>query len=773
MKTGSPEPASAGALSPVGAADVLAATLAGAQAALACWELTQENDLQLVAANEHYLEFIGRPGEDLVGKPLHEVIPSIQDEGVTLMRHVVSSGEPFQLERYASRGADDDVTYWDLVLMPVRGTGPARLVVSAQDVTQRAESAENLEAQNRWLRERTERESVRLQALARIARAAQGGNLDAILTAIAEGVKAAFGLDTVINVLDPDRDMYVVRAGSGGGVDRLVGTENARSVFEEFLDPRYEVIPDVYFISHEAMHPTWGKLGDNVVMPVYEWGGAGWHPEDACFIRLRTTEGKDLGILSVDSPVEQPIPDRSGFELLRLFAAVGANAAENVTLLGEIGSLEAERQMQTLRKELEEEVVLHRSLLEIGNRLGLASAAASVEILPLIVERLGEVVPIQSATISRVDHALQSIRPIYHSQAGPVADAMLRFEIPFGVGATGVAVLQRRSVIANAGEPDGSLAVDVPGTAQDDEHVLAVPVLVDERVRAGLTLHRPGAEPPFTPEDARRAELFGQYIMSVLLLLELAETGRELSESRRALAEQVEQLESLNRMKDEFVANVSHELRTPLTAVIGNVATVARSGDVLRPEERHDLLDAAERQAKRLAELLENLLATSRLADNAPAIAPLRVDLPSFVEEVASALRSRAPQRAIEVEAPSRAELVTDPTLLYRILFNLGDNALKYSDDEVRFVIESDDQEARISVRDRGIGIAPEDVPRVFERFQQLDPSHTRRVGGVGLGLYLSERAARALGGQIDVESLPGEGSTFTLRLPRNAAPVD
>ncbi|HXY84206.1 MAG TPA: ATP-binding protein [Gaiellaceae bacterium] len=773
MKTGSPEPARTGALSPIGAADVLAATLAGAQAALACWEMTADGDLLLVAANDRYREFIGRPGEDLVGKPLREVYPAIQDESVTLMRHVVSSGEPFQLERYASRNEDGDVTYWDLVLMPVKGSGPARLVLSAQDVTQRAESAENLEAQNRWLRERTERESVRLQALARIARAAQGGGFDAILTAVAEGVKAAFGLDTVINVLDPDRDVYVVRAGSGGGVDRLVGTENSRAVFEEFLDARYEVIPDVYFISHEAMHPTWGKLGDNVVMPVFEWSGAGWHPEDACFIRLRTTEGKDLGILSVDSPVEQPIPDRSGFELLRLFAAVGANATENVTLLGEIGSLEAERQMQTLRKELEEEVALHRSLLEIGNRLGLASAAASVEILPLIVERLGEVVPIQSATISRVDHALQSIRPIYHSQAGPVADAMLRFEIPFGVGATGVAVLQRRSVIANAGEPDGAIAVDVPGTAQDDEHVLAVPVLVDERVRAGLTLHRPGGEPPFTPEDARRAEMYGQYIMSVLLLLELAETGRELSESRRALSEQVEQLESLNRMKDEFVANVSHELRTPLTAVIGNVATVARSGDVLRPEERHDLLDAAERQAKRLAELLENLLATSRLADNAPAIAPLRVDLPSFVEEVASALRSRAPQRTVEVESPSRVELVTDPTLLYRILFNLGDNALKYSDHEVRFVIESDDEEARISVRDRGIGIAPEDVPRVFERFQQLDPSHTRRVGGVGLGLYLSDRAARALGGRIDVDSRPGEGSTFTLRVPRSAVAVD
>jgi signal transduction histidine kinase len=279
--------------------------------------------------------------------------------------------------------------------------------------------------------------------------------------------------------------------------------------------------------------------------------------------------------------------------------------------------------------------------------------------------------------------------------------------------------------------------------------------------------------PAFTGGDARRAELFGQHIISVLLLLELAETGKELSESRRALSEQVEQLESLNRMKDEFVANVSHELRTPLTAVIGNVATVARNGDTLEPDERRELLNAAERQAKRLAELLENLLATSRLAGETPTLAPLRIELSSFTEEVAAALRSRAPHRAIEVLAPPQLDIVTDPTLLYRILYNLGDNALKYSDDEVRFTVRSDADEAWIAVTDRGLGVAEGDIPRIFERFQQLDASHTRRVGGVGLGLYLSDRAAKALGGRIEVDSELEQGSTFTLCLPRKfAAPA-
>jgi PAS domain S-box-containing protein len=615
----------AGGLSPVAAAEVLAATMAGTQAALACWELSIDGELHLVAANERYLAFAGRPGEHLIGQPLAEVQPRLPEEARAIMRHVVSSGEPFHLERLA-RHDDGGSTYWDVVLVPVRGSGTPRLVVSAQDVTERTENSPSLTAENRFLRDRTERESVRLEALARVAGAAAlGGGFDSILTAIAEGVKAAFGLDTVINVLDTETDDYVVRAGSGGGVDRLVGTSNSRAVFEEFLDSRYEVIPDVYFIPHEASHPAWNKLGGNVVTPVFQWAGTGWHPEDACFIRLRTTEGTDLGVLSVDSPISQPIPDRSGFELLRLFAVVGANAAENVTLLGEIGALSAERQMQTLRRELEDEVALHRSLLEIGNRLGLASAAASVEIFPVIVERLADVVPIQSATISRVDHTAQSIRPIYHSEPGAVADAMLLFEIPFGIGATGVAVMERRSKIANAGDPEGAVAVDVPGTNADDEHVLAVPVLVDERARAALTLHRPADMPAFTAGDARRAELFGQYLMSVLLLLELAETGKELSESRRALSEQVEQLESLNRMKDEFVANVSHELRTPLTAVIGNVATVARSGETLEPDERRELLNAAEAAGRATGEPAGDVPPGRRDAD--PRAAPDRAVL--------------------------------------------------------------------------------------------------------------------------------------------------
>jgi signal transduction histidine kinase len=189
---------------------------------------------------------------------------------------------------------------------------------------------------------------------------------------------------------------------------------------------------------------------------------------------------------------------------------------------------------------------------------------------------------------------------------------------------------------------------------------------------------------------------------------------------------------------------------------------------MLGAEERRELLIAAERQAKRLGELLENLLAESRLSGNDPLLSPVLVDVRSFVEEVADTLRFRAPDREVLARVTGRPEVMTDRTLLYRVLFNLGDNALKYSDGPVTISAGEDGPAGmRFEVRDEGIGIEPDKVPTVFEQFSQVDPSDPRRVGGVGLGLHLVQRAIEALGGEIHVDSRIGVGSTFSVWLPR------
>ena len=606
------------------------------------------------------------------------------------------------------------------------------------------------------------KETARLKALARVAgAAAHGGGLSGVLQAITEGIRTAFELQAVLNLLEEDLDSYVVRAMVGEGRDELMGSATKREAFEELLAPRFEVVPDVYFIPHDAAVNVDG-LGASYVSD-HPWAGPGhWHPEDMCFVRMRTSEGKALGIISLDSPQGARVPDAENFELLRLFSMVGANAAENVLLLREISDLETEREMKELRQELLEEVELRRSLLEIGTKLGAASAGESLDIFPVLAQRLNGVVPIKSLTIYAADSGSNSARPIYFSEDSEDADAIMSFSVPSGVGATGTAVLRRKTVISNVGDPVRA-KVEVPDTDPTDEHLLAVPVLVEEQVKAVLTLARDPEEPPFVALDARRAELFAQHVALSLLLTEVAQ-------SRRLLSQQVNELEDLNTLKDEFVANVSHELRTPLTAVIGNVVTVAGLGDMLSPDERAELLIAAERQAKRLAELLENLLAQSRLAGDDPAVVPVVVRLKPFLEEVADTLRFRSPERSIETEVSGPEAIVSDRTLLYRILFNLGDNALKYSDGPVHIESRGEPDGVRIEVIDHGEGIDPADIPRVFEQFHQLDGSNLRRVGGVGLGLHLCARAAEALGGRVEVESERGRGSTFALRLPLGSA---
>ena len=167
-----------------------------------------------------------------------------------------------------------------------------------------------------------------------------------------------------------------------------------------------------------------------------------------------------------------------------------------------------------------------------------------------------------------------------------------------------------------------------------------------------------------------------------------------------------------------------------------------------------------------MGELLENLLAASRLAGAEPAVATEEIDVRGFLQEIAATLRARAPHRSIRTRVTGTPVVTSDPTLLYRVLYNLGDNALKYSDGPVSLSARVARGAVRIDVVDRGIGIDDEDLTRIFERFEQLDGSSARRVGGVGLGLYLSNRLATVLGGRIDVRSESGVGSTFTLILP-------
>jgi signal transduction histidine kinase len=238
--------------------------------------------------------------------------------------------------------------------------------------------------------------------------------------------------------------------------------------------------------------------------------------------------------------------------------------------------------------------------------------------------------------------------------------------------------------------------------------------------------------------------------------------------------ETITRLEELDRLKQDFLANVSHELRSPLASIIGSARTIKRNGSSLPVEDREHFMDIIDRQGERLLCLIEDLLTTSRVDSGRFKMSRQRIELESFTEEIARDLRisSLAGNRKIVTQYLSDAPIVWgDARAMQHILRNLVENSFKYSDDgtTVTVVIEERSAEVVMEVRDEGRGIPADEIPHIFERFRQVDHSHTRTVGGVGLGLAIVEGLVTAHNGEIEVDSEVGVGSTFRIRLPKRA----
>ena len=234
----------------------------------------------------------------------------------------------------------------------------------------------------------------------------------------------------------------------------------------------------------------------------------------------------------------------------------------------------------------------------------------------------------------------------------------------------------------------------------------------------------------------------------------------------RALAHETE----MGRLKDEFVATVSHELRTPLTNVQASVKTLLRRDVRFTQAEQHEFLLAADRQTERLKRLIEDILFAARVETEEPLSRP--------TQEIGLAgLITRLVEDEAYGDGRERIDVVISDTVppvrgieedVYRILRNLIDNALKYSPENQRVtvIVGVDPDGVVVRVRDRGPGIEPDQRDRIFDRFYQVDQSDTRRVGGVGMGLYICRRAAERLGGRIWLEKSDASGSVFAVRLP-------
>ncbi len=248
--------------------------------------------------------------------------------------------------------------------------------------------------------------------------------------------------------------------------------------------------------------------------------------------------------------------------------------------------------------------------------------------------------------------------------------------------------------------------------------------------------------------DISRIESAGKAIGSVILAFDITEQ------------------EYAERNRREFTANVSHELKTPLQGIIGS-ADLIETG-MVKPEDMPRFVGHIRKEATRLVALIEDIIRLSQL-DEGNELPSEDVDLMDIAEEVEQNLESVAAEKDIEITVSGKNAIMHGARrLLYEITYNLCDNAIKYnlSGGKVEIMVDRTENEAILSVKDNGIGIAPEHQSRVFERFYRVDKSHSKSSGGTGLGLSIVKHAIQYHHGTLELQSEVGKGTEITVHFP-------
>ena len=316
------------------------------------------------------------------------------------------------------------------------------------------------------------------------------------------------------------------------------------------------------------------------------------------------------------------------------------------------------------------------------------------------------------------------------------------------------------SPLAALGEADPACATVEDLRARGFDSAIVVSVRVRGMLEGSLCVaRRPGSRPygtadlPLLEEISRRTVAAVEYAA----LIEVAQRERERAEVA-------------GRVRDEFLATLSHELRTPLTAILG-WTSMLRAGRVT-PERQAAVFATIERNALAQVALVEDVLDVSRIITGKLRLSVREVVVPSILASAIESIQPAAASKGIVIELDAASTLAVvqgDPDRWLQVLWNLLSNAVKYTKEGGRVHVRAKDDGAFVTVEvtDTGVGIAPDLLPRVFERFWQADSTMTRAHGGLGLGLAITRHLVELQGGTISVTSNGvGTGSTFAVRFP-------
>jgi signal transduction histidine kinase len=457
-------------------------------------------------------------------------------------------------------------------------------------------------------------------------------------------------------------------------------------------------------------------------------------------------EGETIGVMVLTRRYVERFSDQH-VEILKVFADQAVIAIQNVRLFTE------------LRESLEQQT-------------------ATAEVLRVISQSPTDVQPVLRAVVGAArrfcgaDDAMivlcENDDQLMATHEGSMP-ALVGTRIPLDRSSTtGRAALDRQTIHV----PDVALL-------DPSEHARTIELAEKTKVRALLAapmLREGGAigcvllrKPEAGAFTSRQIGLLETFAAQAVIAIENVRLFTEIQEKSR-------QLEIASQHKSQFLANMSHELRTPLNAIIGYTEMMADGlyGDV--SEKAQGVLERVQANGRHLLGLINDVLDLSKIEAGQLVLAMEEYSLADMVATVLSATESLARTKGLKLGSDVPAGLPTgtgDARRLTQVLLNLVGNAIKFTDQgSVEVRAAEVDGRFELSVVDTGFGIAPEDQAKIFEEFQQVDNTSTRKKGGTGLGLSISRRIVELHGGHITVESDVGKGSTFKVTVPINASPI-